>query len=265
MMKRAFLILGAQRSGTSATSHVLSLFGVDFGKPEDFIQFDHNPIFFELKWVNEDNNKLIKTLGYQYTDFFLPIEANFATVNTAQIEAEIEELIGYQWQEMEAIGIKDPRISLTFPIWEKILLGKHYQLNPILVFRSPASFLQSNQKLLYSWENWTKERHLDFWLQHNLAAIYFTRNYLLTYVNYDRLIQSPLEEAQKLASFFNFDAALVAQAARAVSQSYYHHSELAETGNLFVDNCYKLLCSNALSPLNYLDYRSQLSQCKPSS
>jgi hypothetical protein len=60
-MKTAFIVLGAQRSGTSATSHLLSEFNINFG---------HNPIFFELKWVNDFNNRVVSHLGHVYTDLF---------------------------------------------------------------------------------------------------------------------------------------------------------------------------------------------------
>jgi hypothetical protein len=56
-MKRAFLLLGAQRSGTLVTSHMLSKFGIDFGNPEHFLQAAHNPIFFESKWINQYNDR----------------------------------------------------------------------------------------------------------------------------------------------------------------------------------------------------------------
>lgn len=118
-MKTAFLILGAQRSGTSVTSHMLSKFGVDFGEPRNFLQAEHNPIFFELNWVNDSNNKLIKALGYKYTDFFLPLEEDFAKVNTTEIEKELQVLIKNEWQGKNLIGIKDPRLGLTFPFGRK--------------------------------------------------------------------------------------------------------------------------------------------------
>lgn len=43
-MKTAFLILGAQRSGTSVTSHVLSKFGIHFGSDQHFIR--DLPVYF---------------------------------------------------------------------------------------------------------------------------------------------------------------------------------------------------------------------------
>lgn len=88
-MKTAFLILGAQRSGTSVTSHMLSQFGVNFGNPKNFIQFEHNPIFFEMNWVNQYNNKIINALRHNYTDFFLPLEKDFENINKIELDKEL--------------------------------------------------------------------------------------------------------------------------------------------------------------------------------
>jgi len=253
-MKTAFLILGAQRSGTSVTSHMLSKFGVDFGDPKKFIQFEHNPIFFELKWVNQYNDKLISSLGYKYTDFFLPLEEDFEKANTTEIEKELQLLIESEWKGTNIIGIKDPRFSLTFPVWEKLLLNNKYRLNIILAFRSPSSFLESNKKLFHNWDGWNNAKHLNFWLQLNLSAIYFTRNFPVYYINYDSLMNEPLVEAKKLATFFNLDLDLAVPASQVVNNFYHHHREITETGNSFVDHCYKLLCSHTLSAADYLHY-----------
>lgn len=276
-MKTAFLILGAQRSGTSVASHLLSQFGVNFGNPQNFIQFDHNPIFFELKWVNEFNNKLVNALGHEYIDFFLPIEADFEQANITAITTvrdskgtvqEIQTLIDQEWNGASVIGIKDPRISLTFPIWRNLLSRNGYELKIVLVFRHPASFLESNKRLFQNWEGWTNERHLDFWLQLNLAAVYFTREFPIHYLNYDRLISNPVEETRSLAINFNLDSNLIHDAVSVVNQSYSHHQTFASTGYSLVDRCYQSLCSRSVSPDDYLTYRrirhsSELSSSQP--
>lgn len=256
-MKTAFLILGAQRSGTSVTSHVLSQLGVDFGCDTHFIRFEHNPIFFELDWVNHYNNQLIQALGYRYTDFFLPIESDFVNANTQAIENELRQHIVNEWQDQPLIGIKDPRISLTFPIWQK-LLAETYDLKIILVFRHPSGFLKSNQKLFHNWENWDRTRHLRFWLQLNLSAAYLTRNLPQHYVNYDRLMQDPFTVTTELANVFNLDNSSITDAAEVVERAYYHHETLAPTNDPLAEHCYDLLCSSQLMQIDYLSYRREL-------
>lgn len=255
-MKTAYIVLGAQRSGTSAASHMLSQFGVDFGQYDHFLQDDHNPIFFELKWVNDCNNKIIDALNYQYTDFFLPIESDFESADTTDIESEITTLMAQEWNNQETIGIKDPRISLTFPIWEKLLTQQNYTIKVILVFRRPTNFLKSNQRLFHNWIGWTKERHLNFWLQLNLAAVYLCRSHPIYFLNYEQLIANPIQEATDLANCLEFDSSKIAEAASVIQPAQTHHQSVDETGMEFVDRAYELLCNYALSPAEYLQLRS---------
>ncbi|MBD1824217.1 sulfotransferase [Cyanobacteria bacterium FACHB-DQ100] len=255
-MKTAFLIFGAQRSGTSVTSHILSEFGVNFGSDQHFIQGGHNPIFFELKWVNDANNQLIQTLGYRYSDFFLPIEQDFEDDRWLEPEENLQTKIAQEWGETATIGLKDPRFSLTFPLWQRVLSNAGYQLNIILAFRSPSSFLKSNQALFYNWEGWDVDRHLRFWLQLNLAATYFTRDLPVYFLCYEDLMNNPGKETEQLAQHFGLDSSLVDRAAAVVDRSHYHHQTTTETGVALIDEYYQRLRSRTVSADDYLSYRN---------
>jgi len=257
-MKKAFLILGAMRSGTSATSHIISEFGVNFGNPKNFFQGPANPIFFELNWVIEYNDKLINTLGYKLPDLFLPLTEDFNKIDTLKIEEELQYLIDKEWPYQETIGIKDPRFSWTIPFWHQFLSKNNYEVNIIFVFRHPSGFLNSSKRLFHD-SGWSETRHLNFWLQFNLAASHFTRNFPIYYLNYDFLMSKPLEEIKQIANFFNLDIKLATNASLVINNSYYHHKELTETFDPLVDSCYRLLCSQqSLSEEDYQHYREKL-------
>lgn len=255
-MKTAFLLLGAQRSGTSVASHMLSKFGVSFGNPKHFLQADHNPIFFELKWVNQYNDRLIYSLGYKYTDLFLPLETDYDNANLTEIAKELPALIQQEWNDELNIGIKDPRISLTFPVWQKALFDQGYILKIIFVFRHPGEFLRSNQKLFHNWQGWNEEKHLHFWLRLNLAALYFTRDYPVCFIRYEDIITQPLEVANCLATSCDLNKEQVGAAATVVDPAHHHCRQSTQTGYPLVDYYYNLLCSHNLSEADYLRYRS---------
>jgi hypothetical protein len=256
-MKTAFLILGAQRSGTSVISHSLSKFGVDFGDRKRFIQGGHNPIFFELAWVNDINNQIVSCLGHQYIDFFLPIEADFGSKDLVAIEQQLQAQLNQEWPHSHTIGLKDPRLSLTFSVWQRVLAEMEYTLQVILAFRSPAGFLASNKKLFHNWAGWDEARHLNFWLQFNLAAIYFTRHYPTYWLNYDNLMAQPQTELTALSHFFGLDAAAIAAAISVINPAQYHHAALESTGFPLIDHYYDRLRSHDLTPEDYLHYREQ--------
>ncbi|MBW4441434.1 MAG: sulfotransferase [Plectolyngbya sp. WJT66-NPBG17] len=253
-MKTAFLILGAQRSGTSVTSHILSKFGIDFGSDQHFIQGGHNPIFFELQWINDANNQLIQTLGHRYTDFFLPIEQDFESDRFTQHEENLHRKILQEWGETSSIGLKDPRFSLTLPVWQRVLSAADYRLNVILAFRSPSSFLKSNQSLFHNWEGWDIDRHLRFWLQLNLAATYFTRDLPVYFLCYEDLMMNPHEETEQFANYFKLDPTFVDRAAAVIDRSHYHHQASTETGVALIDEYYQRLRSHIVSTTDYVNY-----------
>lgn len=253
-MKTAFLILGAQRSGTSVTSHVLSEFGIDFGSNQHFIQGGHNPIFFELKWINQANNQLVQALGHRYTDFFFPTEQDWKSDRFLDHEQNLKTQILQEWGESTSIGLKDPRFSLTFPVWQRVLTELGYRLNVILVFRSPSSFLRSNQSLFLNWEGWDVDRHLRFWLQFNLVATYFTRDLPVYFLSYEDLMTNPHVETEKLAEYFHFDRTLIERAAAVIDPAHYHHQAATETGVALVDEYYQRLRSHTVSAIDYENY-----------
>lgn len=256
-MKTAFLILGAQRSGTSVISHVLSQFGVSFGNPNHFIQGGHNPIFFELQWVNDLNNQIIAYLGHQYIDFFFPIESDFESSLILNLESAIQQQITQEWETTCAIALKDPRFCLTFPVWQRVFRRLGYHLNLILAFRCPAGFLASNRKLFAGWEGWTDQRHLHFWLQFNLAAIYFTRQYSQFWLDYDNLMAYPDGAVTALAQHFNLDQPAIAAAISVIQPVEYHHAATRHTGFPLIDHYYDRLRSRQLTPADYLQLREQ--------
>lgn len=263
-MKTAFLILGAQRSGTSVISHSLAKFGIDFGDRKRFIQGEHNPVFFELDWINDLNNQIVGCLGHQYIDFFLPVEADFDREALSAIEPQIQAQIKQEWPYSNCIGLKDPRFSLTFSVWQRVLTHMGYAVKVIFAFRSPTGFLASNKKLFHNWEGWDDARHLNFWVQFNLAAIYFTRHYPTFWMNYDNLMAQPQTELTALSHFLGLDAAAIADVVSVINPAQYHHALIESTGFPLINHYYDRLRSHDLTPADYLHYREQFASLSSS-
>jgi hypothetical protein len=263
-MKTAFLLLGAPRSGTSVIAHILSKFGIDFGNPEHFLDttiHKHNPIFFELEWVNHCNDSLLTALGNKlnlknFSWFFqhlAPSDSSFLGLEVSETEERMLHWIHQEWQGAPIVGIKDPRFCFTFPVWQKVLEKEGYELKVILIFRSPLSYLKSTRKL-YEWLSDSKS--LNLWLQHNLAATYFARDYPIYFVSYEEVMSNPAIEIQKMAEHFGFDPALIDKAISVVDKNYWHHQSAPETGIEWVDRCYQALQEGRSLNHDYLKFQS---------
>ncbi|MEH2198987.1 glycosyltransferase [Nostoc sp.] len=258
MNRTVFIVLGSPRSGTSAISHMINKFGVDFGNPENFLdtkQHSHNPIFFELDWVNEYNNKIIYSIGSKWEngDNINPDYKDFDNNLVLEIKQQLYSLIDKEWKNQENnIGIKDPRFCFTFPVWQDVLLKMGYSLKIIFVFRHPLGYLNSNKKV----NGFTNTKNLNLWLQHNLAARYFINDQDFYLIDYDNVMSNPILEAEKMASRFKLDINLVNVSSSVIDKYYYHNQAIGETGNLIIDDCYKSLKENNLSPSKYINYRN---------
>ena len=148
MSKKAILIFGPPRSGTSSASTILEKLGVYFGESKDFVdprKIKINPIFFELKKINQINNKILKTQKLDYNQFtFIPNFNNFNKTKSKNIINEMENFIKKYFNKKKIIGIKDPRMSYTFPYWKKVLKKLNFTVIPILCIRDVNENILSN-------------------------------------------------------------------------------------------------------------------------
>src|SRR5215471_801516 len=130
--KRVVFVLGPPRSGTSAISSALINLGVDFGNPEHFIDptlYDHNAKgFFELVWINELNDEIFSGLGSSWVTYEFRSERSFVGSRFDEYRERIRTQVLKEWGDNSLlIGIKDPRISLLFPLWESALSSLGYE------------------------------------------------------------------------------------------------------------------------------------------
>lgn len=260
--KQAFLVLGAPRSGTSAISHFLSHCGIDFGDPAHFIDTEihkHNPIFFELEWVNRINDEVIQQLGSRYKDTFLPLEEDFQSDLLNALQAEACRRFSEEWHDAPLVGIKDPRFCFTLPFWETVLAQVGYQVRLVWSLRSPAATIQSNWKLV---PHWTHQRVANFWLQSILAGTWFSRGRPVVALNYDQMLSRPLEFAQSAIERLKLEVPDLAATVSHVSVSHCHNESQQRTGIELVDLTNDELLEQRLAPEKYLAYRQIARLCQ---
>lgn len=253
--RTAYLVLGVPRSGTSAISHFLNNCGIDFGDPAKFLDTQihrHNPIFFELGWVNDINDRIIGALGSRYKDTFLPLEADYNRDVLDNLKRELAKSIAAEWPGSLCIGIKDPRFCFTLPIWWQTLSEMNYALRLVWSLRSAAATIESNCKLQ---PGWPKARMGNFWLQSTLAARYFSRDCPTLFLDYDRLMSEPAAFAEDAIAELRLNAVDAAATVRHVAEANHHQRETGSTGFALIDRVDSELRAGTLDPGFYLLYR----------
>ncbi len=251
------MIIGLPRSGTSSISQLLENLGVYFGDPAHFLdtkEYNHNPIFYELKWANLFNDAILATMKPPKTRLSdqLPIETDFQRPEIAAFRGPLQKRLIDEFGNRPMVAVKDPRISSTFPLWHSVLMEMGYTVKTILATRSASAILKSNLKLtplpLYSWRRW--------YLRHILAIRYFTRNVFACQFDYDELMRRPVDYAKEKAAELGLPMPDPAAATHHLSSQLYHHQpDTAGTGDAWIDQIDADFRADRLDADEYLKYR----------
>jgi hypothetical protein len=143
---------------------VLNTLGVDFGQHDRFVDpasHPWNPIFFELRSLNNTNDMIIQEMGGKYMPLspasiherhravgFLPDQIDF----DERVRSIACELVGRLLAEefksnSLLIGLKDPRFCFLLPIWDHALREHDCESRLVIVRRSPEAVVRSNSRL----------------------------------------------------------------------------------------------------------------------
>ena len=150
------------RSGTSATTGLLSYFDITLGKAL-INPNDENPKgFFENRAILDLNKKILSTANSNWDDYHF----NLKNIKHSQLKAwvtEAHEVLKQEFFDNENFAIKDPRLCLLLPIWQEALEKFNTHIKVIIVNRHPSAVAASletrngfrNQKSLLLWAKYT--------------------------------------------------------------------------------------------------------------
>lgn len=223
MSKVAVLVIGAPRSGTSAVSNMLSAFGVYFGMADRFVDpstHTHNPIFFELDSLNNLNDEFFAELGHSYGQFdcFLSEHEPVADKYPSFVQ-RAQRLVANELDARDLIGLKDPRFVFTLPLWEAALQGMGYAIKYVATQRAIEDIVRSNAEVNKGTQAY--QRRIALISTGLMAARLVDRDHAV--VDYDELVESPINAAKKLAAWLHLDSRAVKCAAQVVRGDLRHH------------------------------------------
>lgn len=194
--KLAILVLGVQRSGTSALTKTLSMGGLEL--PKTLIEPDPlNPLgFWESDVLLTIHRHLLNACGSNLTDI-LPLPKGWLELASVQaLEADLERAFISEFGDTNHCIVKDPRICRLFPIWRRLLdrLGWDYRV--VIPVRHPA-------EVIGSMEHQGKAVGLRaqlVWLLGFLAAEAASRGVRRGFITFDQLLEDPITHAERLSN-----------------------------------------------------------------
>lgn len=139
---------------------------------------DENPCgFFENVKFRNVNDRILKNVRYDVKSWKTPIPT---CKDTKQLRNEIRGVLeGYTG------GVKDPRFSLTWPIWKPYLPK---DTTTYLIFRNPSAVAKS---LLKRGNTKNMEQGYALWNEYNKRALAIREHFNTTVVQYEDILVTP--------------------------------------------------------------------------
>jgi len=184
--RRAILILGMHRSGTSALTKVLQLCGLDL--PADLLPGfpDNDRGFFEPRKVIGLHDAMLEALGSSWDDLGGIPTARLVGPETADYRRRLLEALREDLGQSRQFVIKDPRLCRLMPLWRLILAEFGAQPSCVLVIRNPLDIAAS----LEARNKFPTAKSLVLWVRHFLDSERHTRDLPRTFTSYDALLDN---------------------------------------------------------------------------
>jgi len=183
--RRALLVLGSARSGTSALIHVLELLGVELGSGLKEAKAGANDKgYFEHVALHEANVALLAAAGGSWDDVAPRAARFFAAAALAPQREQLRTRIAAEFGARPLWGFKDPELCLLFPLWEELLAGLGIAAAPLLISRHPLEAASSFARLRAS----GPQHGLLVWLRTMVVAERATRGRPRALVTYEQLL-----------------------------------------------------------------------------
>jgi hypothetical protein len=172
------ILTGMHRSGTSLAARLLQQAGADLGDPAGFYPANRwNPDgYFELNDIIWLNRRLLHGLLGRFAYFYVPSEDTMRR-RGRNLTDKLQEAD----RRFAGKLLKDPRFTITAPIWEE----NGVKIEKLLIcIREPMEVADSLRR-----RNWiTRRTGLKFWEQHNRRLLAFVEGRNVWWIRYSRLI-----------------------------------------------------------------------------
>tara|TARA_R110001583_G_scaffold185149_1_gene345097 strand:+ start:1424 stop:2362 length:939 start_codon:yes stop_codon:yes gene_type:complete len=202
MKKKAIVVVGMHRSGTSAVSGLLDELGVFMGKnlfaPQENV---NEKGFFENAKVVNINDLLFDALLGSWDD---PLSYNFDLTYPdaySSLESTTQKFLSKEYASYELWGMKDPRTSLHLPFWDKMITNSNTSPCYLMMLRNPLEVVASIVKR----DEFSMKKALLLWINYTLSSYLFCASKSLYILNFDSLLASPENVLIAICKKFNID------------------------------------------------------------
>ncbi len=183
-VRRAILVAGSHRSGTSALAGTLSLLGVDLGSDLLPPNAGNERGYWEHAGIVEVHDRLLASLSSLW-DQWLPLPEGWQQSAAARrAHRALVEILRRDFDDSALFGVKDPRLCRLLPLWAGVLREIDRRPLIVMVNRHPVEVAGSLERR----DGLAAERGFLLWLDHLLAAESGSRGSPRLLVSYAELL-----------------------------------------------------------------------------
>jgi hypothetical protein len=195
--KKLVVVLGMHRSGTSAVTRSLKTLGVDLGNAlVPPVADDNDKGFWEDADTLSINQDLMAALGVGWCPLSPYTWSKIDAEQMKVFERQATELLKNKLSNVDAFGIKDPRLTRLLPFWQPIFDQVGVDVRYVLVVRNPLSVAASLKRR----NNFADFRSHLLWLRHVVPSFLDTYGLPRVVVSYERMMSDPRGQLRRIAS-----------------------------------------------------------------
>ena len=196
--RKAIVVLGMHRSGTSALCGALDVLGVNFGERLAPATKDNKKGHWEHFEIVALHDELLRSLGSRW-DNDRPLPSDWATRDITQdVRSLLIGILERDFARTSLFGLKDPRMCRLMPLWLPIFQTLRIEPHFVLMVRHPWEVAESLAKR----DGLEHPKSYLLWLEHFVQAISATRAHQQSVVCYEEMIDDPVKVLSRLRKEF---------------------------------------------------------------
>ncbi|MGE0623768.1 MAG: sulfotransferase family protein [Pseudomonadales bacterium] len=191
------LVLGAGRSGTSTLARALMALGVELGSRLKRPTRKNPRGFFEEVNLLAISKRVRRALGLRAEHVRLLTEEDWKNARLDGLRRGMRRAIEAAMGGADVWGFKYAGTGRLLPFWLPLLEEMNIRPAFVLAYRNPLSIAASRRQL--DAERGQQEKNDLEWLANLVPYLHLTRGHPLVVVDYDRLLQDPRRELDRLS------------------------------------------------------------------
>ncbi len=187
-MRKAVVVLGMHRSGTSTITGMLYHSGLSIGKSEMGSNATNPKGFFENYRLMAFNDALLAVLNCTWNSTVGLPSGAWETAKTGQFAEELTAILTEEFPGSAPILVKDPRLCLLLPVYLAAFREIGIEPSFVMCTRNPSEVAKS----LSARDHFASERSLFLWTYYTLSAELHSRGYTRIFIDYADILRDPL-------------------------------------------------------------------------